>query len=142
MKFFKKCTFPMVLGLALTMGFFSSCEEEITTIGSGVVGAEAFTSGTEVYDVFTYNKNVEAVRTNRLPIYQLGRFTHGVFGNTEGSITTQLQLSTPNPLFGSFRQNTEDTSDSDGVISTIEENETVKEVYLYIPYLTVGSTRS
>ena len=140
MKFFKKCTFPMVLGLALTMGFFSSCEEEITTIGSGVVGAEAFTSGTEVYDVFTYNKNVEAVRTNRLPIYQLGRFTHGVFGNTEGSITTQLQLSTPNPLFGSFRQNTEDTSDSDGVISTIEENETVKEVYLYIPYLTVGST--
>ena len=140
MKFFKKCTFPMVLGLALTMGFFSSCEEEITTIGSGVVGAEAFTSGTEVYDVFTYNKNVEAVRTNRLPIYQLGRFAHGVFGNTEGSITTQLQLSTPNPLFGSFRQNTEDTSDSDGVISTIEENETVKEVYLYIPYLTVGST--
>ncbi|MFT6795927.1 MAG: hypothetical protein ACJART_001065 [Maribacter sp.] len=140
MKFFKKCTFPMVLGLALTMGFFSSCEEELTTIGSGVVGAEAFASGTEVYDVFTYNKNVEAVRTNRLPIYQLGRFTHGVYGNTEGSITTQLQLSTPNPIFGSLRQSTEETSDSDDVISTIEENETVKEVYLYIPYLTVGST--
>jgi hypothetical protein len=130
----------MVLGLALTMGFFSSCEEELTTIGSGVVGAEAFASGTEVYDVFTYNKNVEAVRTNRLPIYQLGRFTHGVYGNTEGSITTQLQLSTPNPIFGSLRQSTEETSDSDDVISTIEENETVKEVYLYIPYLTVGST--
>ncbi|MFT6993809.1 MAG: hypothetical protein ACJA1P_000536 [Maribacter sp.] len=140
MKFFKKCTFPMVLGLALTMGFFSSCEEELTTIGSGVVGAEAFASGTEVYDVFTHNKNVEAVRTNRLPIYQLGRFTHGVYGNTEGSITTQLQLSTPNPIFGSLRQSTEETSDSDDVISTIEENETVKEVYLYIPYLTVGST--
>jgi hypothetical protein len=130
----------MVLGLALTMGFFSSCEEELTTIGSGVVGAEAFASGTEVYDVFTHNKNVEAVRTNRLPIYQLGRFTHGVYGNTEGSITTQLQLSTPNPIFGSLRQSTEETSDSDDVISTIEENETVKEVYLYIPYLTVGST--
>jgi hypothetical protein len=140
MNFFKKCTFPMVLGLALTLGVFSSCEEELTTIGSGVAGVEAFTSGSEVYDVFTYNKNIKAVRTNRLPLYQLGKFTHGVFGNTRGSITTQLQLSTSNPLFGSFRQSTEDTSDSDDVISTIEENETVKEVYLYIPYLAVGAT--
>lgn len=140
MNFFKKCTFPIVLGFALTMGFFSSCEEDLTTIGSGVVGAEAFTSGTVVYDVFTYNKNVAAVRTNRLPIYQLGMFSHGVFGNTEGSITTQLQLSNPNPLFGSLRQSTEDTSDSDDAITTIEENETVKEVFLYIPYLTVGAT--
>jgi hypothetical protein len=140
MSFFKKCTFPIVAGLALTVGFFSSCEEDLTTIGSGVVGAEAFTSGTEVYDVFTYNKNVKAVRTNRLPIYQLGRFTHGVFGTTQGSITTQLRLSTPNPIFGSFRQSTEDIADTDDAISTIEENETVKEVYLYIPYLTVGST--
>jgi hypothetical protein len=130
----------MVLGLALTLGVFSSCEEELTTIGSGVAGVEAFTSGSEVYDVFTYNKNIKAVRTNRLPLYQLGKFTHGVFGNTRGSITTQLQLSTSNPLFGSFRQSTEDTSDSDDVISTIEENETVKEVYLYIPYLAVGAT--
>jgi len=140
MSFFKKCTFPIVVGLALTVGLFSSCEEDLTTIGSGVVGAEAFTSGTEVYDVFTYNKNVKAVRTNRLPIYQLGRFTHGVFGTTQGSITTQLQLSTPNPIFGSFRQSTEDIADTDDTVSTIEENETVKEVYLYIPYLTVGST--
>lgn len=139
MNFFKKCTLPMVLGLALTVGFFSSCEEDLTTIGSGVVGAEAFITGKEVYDVFTYNKNIEAVRTNKLPLYQLGRFTNGVFGNTQGSITSQLQLSTPNPVFGAFRQSTEDVADTDESISTIVENETVKEVYLFIPYLTIGT---
>jgi hypothetical protein len=139
MNFFKKCTFPIVLGLALTVGFFSSCEEDLTTIGAGVVGAEAFTTGKEVYDVFTYNKNIKAVRTNKLPLYQLGRYDHGVYGSTTGSITSQLQLSTPNPIFGTFTQSTEDTADSDESISTIEENETVKEVYLYIPYLTVAS---
>lgn len=141
MNFLKKCTFPILLGLALTMGFFTSCEQEVTTIGAGVVGAEAFTTGKEVYDVFAYNKNIEAVRTNRLPIYQLGRYKHGVYGNTVGSVTTQLQLSSPNPVFGTFSQSTEDGADSDTSISTIPENETVKEVYLYIPYLISGGTR-
>src|SRR6056297_2910275 len=130
MNFFKKSAFPMVLGLGLTVGFFSSCEEDLTTIGAGVVGAEAFSTGKEVYDVFTYNKKLEAVRTNKLPLYQLGRFNHRLYGNTYGSVTTQLQLSTPNPIFGSLSQSTEDTADTDESISTIPENETVKEVYL------------
>lgn len=141
MNFFKKSAFPMVLGLGLTVGFFSSCEEDLTTIGAGVVGAEAFTTGKEVYEVFTYNKKLEAVRTNKLPLYQLGRFNHRLYGNTYGSVTTQLQLSTPNPIFGSLSQSTEDTADTDESISTIPENETVKEVYLYIPYLTSAGSR-
>jgi len=141
MNFFKKCTFPIVLGSVLTMGFFVSCEQELTTIGAGVVGAEAFTTGQEVYDVFAYNKNVVAVSANKLPLYQLGRYKHPIFGNTKGSITTQLQLSVERPVFGSLSQATEDGADADASITTIPENETVKEVYLYIPYLTEGAVR-
>ena len=141
MNFFKKYTFPIFLGLALAMGIFTSCEQEITTIGAGVVGAEAFTTGKEVYDVFTYNKNIEAVRTNKLPLYQLGRYKQGVYGNTIASVTSQLQLSNPNPVFGTFSQSTEDGADTDTAVNTIPENETIKEVYLYIPYLTSGGTR-
>lgn len=141
MNFFKKRTFPIILGFALTMGFFGSCEEDLTSIGAGVVGAEAFTTGKEVYDVFTYNKNIASVRTNKLHVYQLGRYDHGVYGNTRGSVTTQLQLSTPNPVFGNLSQSTEDVADSDDSISTIPENETVKEVYLYIPYFTSGGSK-
>ncbi len=131
----------MILGLALTMGFFSSCENDLTTLGAGVTGGQAFGTGKQVYDVFAYNKNIVAVRTNKLPLYQLGRYTHPVFGTTQGSITTQLQLSSFNPIFGSFSQSTEDNADTDESVNTIQENEEVKEVYLYIPYLTKGTIR-
>lgn len=131
----------MLLGIALTVGVFSSCEEDLTLIGAGVVGAEAFTTGKEVYDVFTYNKNLQAVTTNKLPLYQLGKYNHALYGNTLASITSQLQLSTPNPVFGSLTQDTEESADTDESIATIPENETIKDVYLYIPYLTAGGTR-
>ncbi len=141
MNFFRKGMFPIVLGLVLTMGFFSSCEEDLTTIGDGLVGAEAFTAEKQVFDVFAYNRNIDAVRTNKLTSYQLGRYNDPVFGNTQGSVTTQLQLSTYNPAFGLFSQDTENESDADAIVTTIVENETVKEVYLYIPYFPSGTAR-
>lgn len=133
---------PLILGLVLVMGFLNSCEQDLTTVGAGVVGAEAFATGKQVYDVFAYNKNIEAVRANRLPLYQLGRYNHPVFGNTVASINTQLQLSANNPAFGIFSQSTEDIADTDESVSTIPENETVKEVFLFIPYLSNAFTDS
>ena len=53
----------------------ASCEDELDTIGEGVVGGEPFTTGKVEYDVFAYNKGITAVQTNRLPLYQLGTFT-------------------------------------------------------------------
>lgn len=132
----------MVLGSVLAIGFLNSCEEDLTSVGAGVVGAEAFTTGKQVYDVFAYNKNIDAVRANRLPLYQLGRYNHPVFGNTVASINTQLQLSANNPAFGLFSQSTEDAADTDASLSTIPENETVKEVFLFIPYLSNAFTDS
>lgn len=134
MNFFKKRMLPLILGLVLVIGFLNSCEEDLTTIGAGVVGAEAFTSGREIFDVFVYNKDLQAVRANRLEVYQLGRYNHPVFGNTEASINSQLQLSAVNPTFGAFSQSTEDVADTDASVSTIAENETIKEVFLYIPF--------
>lgn len=142
MNFFKKSILPLILGLVLVMGFLNSCEQDLTTVGAGVVGAEAFATGKQVYDVFAYNKNIEAVRANRLPLYQLGRYNHPVFGNTVASINTQLQLSANNPAFGIFSQSTEDIADTDESVSTIPENETVKEVFLFIPYLSNAFTDS
>lgn len=135
MNFFKKCMFPLILGSVLAMGLFNSCEQDLTTVGAGLVGAEAFTTGKQVYDVFAYNKSIEAVRSNRLPIYQLGRYNHPIFGNTQASINSQLQLSSYKPTFGIFPQSTEEEADTDNSISTIPENETVKDVFLYIPYI-------
>ncbi|WP_136466632.1 DUF4270 domain-containing protein [Flagellimonas onchidii] len=112
----------------------TSCEEELGTIGEGVIGGEPFTTGKQSFNVFAYNKGIEAVQTNRLPIYQLGTFNDPIFGRRNASIVTQVALSTANPLFGDLSQETEDNADNDDLASTIKENETVTKVYLNIPF--------
>ncbi|WP_396636526.1 DUF4270 family protein [Maribacter sp. R77961] len=141
MNFFNKSPYTAFIGLVFVGIFFTSCEEELTTIGAGVVATDPFTTGKEVYDVFAFNKNIEAVRTNKLPIYQLGTFTDATYGKTEAFVTSQLQLPSGNPTFGTLAQSTEDNADTDDVITTIQEEETVKEVFLYIPYLTKAGSR-
>ena len=110
-----------------------SCEEELDTIGEGVIGGEPFTTGKVAYDVFAFNKGITAVQTNRLPLYQLGTFNDPIYGQRKASIISQLQLSTTSPTFGDISQANEDDPDND------QENETVKEVYLNIPFLTAPS---
>lgn len=139
MKFLIRLKFPVLAGITLIMVLFS-CEEDLTTIGEGVVSGEPFTTGKAVYDVFAFNKKVEAVQTNKLPIYQLGVFNDPIYGKTTAQITSQVNLSIVNPAFGIYSQITENNSGTDSNVSTIPENETVKEVFLYIPYLIKSAT--
>lgn len=112
----------------------ASCEDELDTIGEGVISGEPFTTGKVEYDVFAYNKGITAVQTNRLPLYQLGTFNDPIYGKRKASIISQLSLPSVSPTFGDLTQSSEDEADSDDNESTIQENETVKEVYLYIPF--------
>lgn len=114
---------------------FLACEEDLPTLGEGVIGGEPFRTDKAVFDVFAYNKKIEAVPTNKLPIYQLGVFNDPIYGRTVGSVTSQVSLAGGNPVFGNFSQDTEDISDTDDSDTTIEENETVTEVTFYIPFL-------
>jgi hypothetical protein len=136
MQFLSRGIVPAILGMFLLL-VSSSCDEDVTTIGNGVIDENPFSSDKAVYDVFAYNKKIEAVQTNKLPIYQIGVFNDPIFGRTTASITSQLSLAggLGNPTFGNYAQSTEDASGSDGIDATIEENETVTEVILYIPYL-------
>lgn len=137
MNFFDKSAVSSYLGVFLILSVFISCEQDLTTIGAGVVGNEPFTTGQETYDVFVYNKNIEAVQANKLPIYQLGVYNDPIYGKTTASVTSQVLLSSVNPTFGSFSQDKENKAGNSGEsITTIQENETVKEVFLYIPFLT------
>jgi hypothetical protein len=135
MTFFNRFKFPVLTGFLLVVAFVS-CEEDLTTIGAEVIGGEPFITDKAIYDVFAYNKKIEAVRTNKLPLYQLGIFNDPVYGNTDARITSQLLLPTTRPAFGVYSQDIEDNWENDGLVGTIEENETVTDVFLYIPYLT------
>lgn len=128
---------------ALVGAFFvivTSCEEEqLGTIGEGVVAGEPFTTGKEVFDVFAFNKGITAVQTNRLPLYQLGTYNDPIYGKRNASIVSQVTLSAVNPTFGDSSQATEDGADADDIDSTIPENETVTEVYLFLPFQQAAS---
>ena len=134
MSFFKRSKFPVLTGILIVVAFVS-CEEEITTIGAEVRGGEPFITNKAEFEVFAYNSKIEAVRTNKLPIYQLGVYDDPIYGKTEAKITTQLLLPTVNPNFGLFSQEDEDNSENDDNISSIPEVEIVDSVYLYIPFL-------
>ncbi len=134
MSFFKRFKIPVLTGI-LIVAAFVSCEEDITTIGAEVIGGEPFKTDKAVFDVFAYNSKIEAVRTNNLPIYQLGVYDDPIYGKTEARITSQLLLTAVGPNFGSFSQEDEDNWENDDNISSIPEVETVDSVYLYIPFL-------
>lgn len=135
MNFLNRIKFPALAGILLVMALLS-CEQDLTTIGAEVVGQEPFVIGKEEYDVFAFNKKVEAVQTNKLPIYQLGTFEDPVYGNIEARITSQLTLPLGNTRFGTFSQQDEDLGADDNNPTRIQENERLKEAILYIPYLT------
>lgn len=133
MTFYKKIAISVLSGFAI-VGLFSSCEEEITTIGEGLIGGEPFETGKVIFDVFAYNKKINAVKTSQLPIYQLGNFQDAIYGKTTATIVSQVQLTVPNPTFGRFIQSEEAPVDT--IPTRIAENETVQSVFLFIPYLT------
>ena len=130
----KKIWLALVGGVLIMSAI--SCEEDLSTLGEGVIGGEPFVTDKAVFDVFAYNKKIEAVPTNKLPIYQLGVYNDPIFGKTVASVNTQVSFSgNPGPIFGNFSQETENTADTDDSDTTIEENETVTNVIFYIPFL-------
>lgn len=119
-----------------------ACEEDLTTIGAGVIGNDPFTTDKAVFDVFATNKNITSFQANKLPIYQLGVYEDPIYGRTEARITSQVTLQgrVGNPTFGIFSQDAENNGQTGNGQVAIQENEEVIEVFLHMPYLTRAIT--
>ncbi len=134
--------FGILMGFLILAGTIMSCEEEEITLGQGVIAGDPFSTGQQAYEVKAYNRSLQAVQTNKLPLYQLGTYPDAAFGDLQSRIITQVQLVNVNPFFGTRRQDFEELTDTTEPRDTINENETVKEVFLYIPFLQpTGSQR-
>ncbi len=105
----------------------TSCKDEISTLGADIIDTDNTEGLTASYNVGVTNKKVTAFSANNLPFYQFGRYVDPIYGTTDAGIVSQLLLSTPNPSFGGLSQAKETT---DG----FNENETVTEVYLHLPF--------
>ncbi|WP_046743114.1 DUF4270 domain-containing protein [Kordia zhangzhouensis] len=128
---FKKTLASGLLVLFTVLGFVA-CDDDFSTIGDEVIENNNFS--TELYvdaKVRAYNKRLNPIQTNGLPVYQLGKNVDPVYGTTFSSLTVQASLidGSENPEFGDKSQAEEDED-----LTDFEENELVTEVWLNIPY--------
>lgn len=140
MNFFKRYTLAFAV-VAIVFAFLVSCDDDFKTIGTGLVASDNFdVSDTLVNEVFIANKRLGPVRSNFLPLYQLGVYDDGIYGRREAKIATQLRLTTLSPTFGVLSQDTENANAADGDTLTLDENETVTTVYLDIPFFSTADS--
>ncbi|MBC9794558.1 DUF4270 domain-containing protein [Sinomicrobium weinanense] len=130
----KKVNFRLYKAILLLGGiaFFASCDNEVNTLGTDIIGGGNFETERVEFDVYAYNHKLSAVQTNGMPLYQLGVFNDPIYGKTEAGIVSQLYLATS--TFGVVSQPKEEEYANDGKASTTPENEKVTKVYLNIPF--------
>ncbi len=113
--------FPKVGAILFLIVAMASCQEELSDIGSGILGTE---SPNGILDdsqtVIAYSKKLGPVQSNRLPVYQLGIYKDPVYGKSEVNFLAQLTLESNNPKFG--------------------DSAIVDSVFVYLPYFNTSST--
>ena len=110
-----------------------SCTKEYNTIGTDILKSDTFKTNVELVPINVVQKATPPFKSNALPAYQLGSINDNVFGKSEASFITQVNLSEISPNFGLWSQQRENDGD-DSNIAVIEENETITNVYLDIPF--------
>ena len=110
-----------------------SCTKEYNTIGTDILKSDTFKTNVELVPINVVQKAIPPFKSNALPAYQLGSINDNLFGKSEASFITQVNLSEISPNFGLWSQQRENDGD-DSNIAVIKENETVTNVYLDIPF--------
>ena len=133
------------MNLKLSCGLFalvfiiSSCEKEFSNVGSSLLPSDTFVIDSQMASVEVEHNAVEIIRSDNLSFFYLGEYEDQVFGNTTARFTTQLSL--PNASTGIFGkmnidQETNGVSSEDINKNPHDEQETVTEVWLEIPFYT------
>lgn len=118
--------------LVCTLVLFGSCNKEFHPVGGSLFEGQQFVSGKSKFPVYTYQGQNVAVQSDGLPLAQLGKIEHPVFGISEANIISALTILS-NPRFGRFSQDLED-QENPSEVGVIPEREQVTEVFLEIPF--------
>ncbi|RKE98590.1 DUF4270 domain-containing protein [Ichthyenterobacterium magnum] len=99
----KKIALRNITLVALIISSFIACDKDFASIESDIINnnnATHFNSEIEKFNVITYNKKLDPVQTNNLPINMLGVYNDDLYGQTTASIVTQVSTSLLSPDFG------------------------------------------
>lgn len=110
-----KSLLPIAGAIFFIVIALSSCEKEVTNIGSEVLGTE-IPNGIldDSQTIISYSRKLGPLQSNRLPVYQFGVYNDPVYGKSTVNLLSQLTLESNNPEFG--------------------DEATVDSVYVYLPY--------
>ena len=89
---------PKLLVVLSAFVLMASCEEEIGTIGSEVIGDQDVNATLDITrTIRSYSKKLQAVQTNGLQLNQLGLYKDPIYGMSKVNLLAQVALETPNP---------------------------------------------
>jgi hypothetical protein len=112
-----------------------SCNKDYNTVGLNLIDNNPFKTSLEEVPVFVKMRKIPPYVSNSLTTFQLGEFQDNIYGNSKVSFLGQLNFEDPSLAFGNISQSKEDNPDADNV-AQIPEEETVKNVFLDIPFFT------
>ena len=112
-----------------------SCNKDYNTVGLNLIDNNPFSTSLEEVPVFVKMRKIPPYVSNSLTTFQLGEFQDNIYGNSKVSFLGQLNFEDPSLAFGNISQAKEDNPDTDN-IAQIPEEETVKNVFLDIPFFT------
>lgn len=97
----KKNLFQNIALLCIIAFSVIGCDEDFSTVGSGIIGDNNFDVDFEHEDILVYNHRYEASRANELTSYLLGVYNdQPAFGTLKGNIVAQMTPSSYDPVFG------------------------------------------
>jgi hypothetical protein len=89
--------------IILLISSFFACDKDFASLDSDIINndnATHFITESMKFDVVTYNKKLDPVQTNNLPINLLGIYNDLLYGTTTGNVVTKISPSFYNPTFG------------------------------------------
>ena len=112
-----------------------SCNKDYNTVGLNLIDNNPFRTSLKEVPVFVKMRKIPPYVSNSLTTFQLGKFEDNIYGTSKVSFLGQLNFEDPTLAFGNISQAKEDNPDTDN-IAQIPEEETVKNVFLDIPFFT------
>ena len=113
----------------------SSCNKDYNNIGINLIDNKPFNTSLKEVPVFVKMKKIPPFVSNQIQTFQLGSYNDNIYGNSEVTFMSQLTMETPEPVFGIFKQ-IDEINGKDDNIACIPEEETLKDVFLDIPFFT------
>ncbi|MDC1279520.1 DUF4270 family protein [Flavobacteriaceae bacterium] len=113
---------------------FISCNKDYKTVGLNLIDNNTFRTNLEEIPLSVKMRNIPPYVSNTVTTFQIGEYNDNIYGLSKVNFLSQVNFEDPNLVFGDYSQSNEDNPD--GNISRIQEIETIKNVFLDIPFYT------